>query len=410
MKLLPLYFENEHNHVNGLSDDMIRRVSESTNNDSDVITDPKNIFQEPFSRTKNICWRQPTGDENYFYPVSCVFPLEQYGNYNRNTGYSFVNIPSHVVDDCRAGKAAVLLYETWEGNSWYEYMEMITHICLRNDYLRPHHFIVLSGNMNMPRDIPYKHVAVTWLQTILQDNLNFEGTRQSILDTTIRKDKFLCMNRRPAPHRLALLYHLWEYRDQGSMSFAVWEDLMPRLYSETHEIFELSDQEKLTDIKLQLPIILDDGVDVATNPVRDSSNQKFMDSHLHIVAETYYACADRENNMFFSEKMFKPMQYLQPFVVLNYPYSLKELQRQGYQTFDRWFDESYDTQLDLNQRAIEVAQVVRDFCDQSPQTIAAQHKEMLPVLEHNYHHRIAMAAAMDEHIYDLLHTAFNTPL
>jgi hypothetical protein len=371
----------------------------------------KSLFSVPFNRAKDRLWTPVTDQEQYFYPITCVFPLGQYANHNkRYTGYSFIEVPPTVVADCRSGKAAVLLYETWEGEPWWHYMEMINSICMNNEGLRPHHFIMVSGNMNMPTDIPYKHIAITWLQTLQQRDINFEVTKQRIMDNTIRDNKFLCMSRRPAPHRLALLYHLWEYKEQGIMSFSVWEELMAAMYKEAATMFEFPDQARMNIIKKSLPIVLDDGIDVSSNPVIDTSSQKFEDSFLHIVPETYYGCTDAEHSMFFSEKMFKPIQHLQPFVVLNYPHSLLELRNQGYQTFNEWFDESYDTMTDLNERTIAIAQIAKNICNQSPASIAAMHKDMLPVLEHNYHQRIANTTNIDKNMYDILHTTLNTPL
>ena len=411
MKLLPLYFENHDNHVNGLSKSEIGYISKVTQQDCNIILHPKSLFSIPTAHCKNKFWTPVTDHKQYFYPISCVPPLGQFAdNNNRYTAYSLITIPTKVIADCQAGNCAVLLYETWEGDPWWHYMEMITNICMNNDGLRPKHFIMLSGNMNMPTDIPYKHVAMTWLQTLLQPNADLESAQQRIDTLTIRKDRFLCMNRRPAPHRLALLYHLWEYRDQGAMSFDIWETSMPEVYTETLQKFNINDLSLLEEIQQALPIRLCDGVDVSSNPVIDTSAQKFHESHLHVVAETYYGCSDAEHSMFFSEKMFKPMQYLQPFVVLNYPHSLKELHRQGYQTFDRWLDEGYDTIVNLDDRTCAVAQVVKDMCTHTPAAMAGTHKEMLPVLEHNYHQRVINTEAINNNMYDVLHAALNSTI
>jgi len=217
------------------------------------------------------------------------------------------------------------------------------------------------------------------------------------------------MSRRAAPHRLALVYHLWEYKNQGAMSFDISNyQLLDIAYWHANILYEFPDKEKMDLIKRSLPLILEDGIDPSTNPIVDFSPQKFHDSHLHVVAETYYDCKDTEYTMFFSEKIYKPMQYLQPFVILNYPHSLVELRRQGYQTFDKWLDEGYDGMLNINDRTIAVAQVVKDICKQSPKASAAMHKDMLPVLEHNFHQRISNSTAIDNDMYDLIHNALNS--
>jgi hypothetical protein len=47
--------------------------------------------------------------------------------------------------------------------------------------------------------------------------------------------------------------------------------------------------------------------------------------------------------MFFSEKIFKPMVYMQPFIILGQPNSLSMLRSMGYKTFGNVIDERYDS-------------------------------------------------------------------
>ena len=69
-----------------------------------------------------------------------------------------------------------------------------------------------------------------------------------------------------------------------------------------------------------------------------------MQSYIHIVAETFQDYDP--NRLFFSEKMFKPMRYMQPFILLGEPYSLAKLKDLGYKTFSDYWDDSYDEILD----------------------------------------------------------------
>ena len=146
--------------------------------------------------------------------------------------------------------------------------------------------------------------------------------------------------------------------------------------------------------------------DPETNPVIDYSVQKFLDSHLQVIPETFYGCKQLEEQMFFSEKTFKPMQFLQPFVLLNYANSLVALREAGYETFSKWINEDYDTIENLQDRTLAVGETVKEFCTLSPKDAANIRKDMLPVLEHNYHQRIKNSNELDRNMYGRLHAAF----
>jgi hypothetical protein len=299
----------------------------------------------------------------------------------------------------------VLLFETWEGDPWWHYMEMITDICRSNKGLKPCHFIVVSGNLAMPTDAPFAHVDLMWFQTMTQPSVDFEHIKHLIETNTVRPYHFLLMNRRPAPHRLAIIHHLWEHRSHGAISFSVWNNMIDKVYLRTQELYKL-DNDKLTIIKNKLPLRLDDGVDPETNPVMDDSIQKFLDSHLQVIPETFYGCKQLEEQMFFSEKTFKPMQFLQPFVLINYVNSLVALREAGYETFSKWINEDYDTIENLQDRTLAVGETVKEFCTLSPKDAANIRKDMLPVLEHNYHQRIKNSKELDNNMYGRLHAAF----
>jgi hypothetical protein len=405
MKLLHFYFDNEGSQHNGLSIGTVHHIAKLTNAHPDIMIDGKSLFTKNFRHSKGTSWVPADGSERYFYPVCCTYPLNNNLVNDRYTGYGFVHIPAKVITDCCNNDARVLLFETWEGDPWWHYMEMITDICRNNHGLKPCHFVVVSGNLAMPDDVPYAHVDLMWFQTMPQPNVDFAHIKHLIEINTVRPNYFLLMNRRPAPHRLAMIHHLWEFRGHGAISFSVWDDIIDDVFVNAQKLFELN-IDKLATIKGHLPLRLDDGVDPETNPVIDKSIQKFLDSHLQVIPETFYGCVQSEEQMFFSEKTFKPMQFLQPFVLINYVNSLVALREAGYETFSKWINEDYDTIENLQDRTLAVGETVKEFCTLSPKDAANIRKDMLPVLEHNYHQRIKNSNELDSNMYERLHAAF----
>lgn len=126
-------------------------------------------------------------------------------------------------------------------------------------------------------------------------------------------------------------------------------------------------------------------VHVLDNPNNDNKAQEVnIDFHqstfLNIVTETLY----NKEIMFLSEKIFKPMYMLQPFVVIGNPNTLKELKQLGYKTFSKWWDESYDEEEDLVQRILKIEKVLNKLSKLSFKELHKITQEMEETLIHNY--------------------------
>lgn len=62
--------------------------------------------------------------------------------------------------------------------------------------------------------------------------------------------------------------------------------------------------------------------------------------------------------IFFSEKIFKPIFCAQPFVLFGNPFSLSKLKEYGFLTFDKWWDESYDDEINLTRRLEKIVETL----------------------------------------------------
>jgi hypothetical protein len=68
------------------------------------------------------------------------------------------------------------------------------------------------------------------------------------------------------------------------------------------------------------------------------------------------------------------------------PGNLAYLKSYGFQTFDQWIDESYDTITDPDQRLQAIVDQTQRLCAMSRSELQHMHQEMQPVLEHNFNH------------------------
>jgi hypothetical protein len=145
-----------------------------------------------------------------------------------------------------------------------------------------------------------------------------------------------------------------------------------------------------------IPVLIDEEFDPRKNPNPDPDHSKFINSSLNIVTETFFRSGDPT---FVTEKTYKAFKYLQPFVMLSTPKFLQKLEANGYQTFNKWIDQSYDN-IDDDYTRIEMAlNSAERFFARSKEMIAADLYDMKDVLLHNYWHM--MQEAKTRHVYVL---------
>jgi len=102
-------------------------------------------------------------------------------------------------------------------------------------------------------------------------------------------------------------------------------------------------------------------------------------SFLHVVNETVFY--EKFNHL--TEKIFKPIALQRPFVLTSTPGSLAYLKRYGFQSFDKWWDESYDLELNPRRRLDMIAEVVKYVNSLSMDDLHTMYHDMKPILEHN---------------------------
>jgi len=72
----------------------------------------------------------------------------------------------------------------------------------------------------------------------------------------------------------------------------------------------------------------------------------YNDCFVDIVTESRYAQPTGN----YSEKVYQPMFHKKPFVLVAPPHTLRYLKEQGFKTFDKFWDESYDKEENHQER------------------------------------------------------------
>jgi hypothetical protein len=86
----------------------------------------------------------------------------------------------------------------------------------------------------------------------------------------------------------------------------------------------------------------------------------------------------------FSEKTLNAIKSFRPFILVAPPRTLEYMQSYGIQTFDEFWDESYDQEENHESRLIKIFRII-DYIDSfSIDELKELYIKMLPILEHNY--------------------------
>ena len=233
----------------------------------------------------------------------------------------------------------------------------------------------------------------TWAMEIARQLLKvpdlYQRAYNSIIDRRVRKNKFINLNARPTVHRQIAVTRLFNYREEGILTFS-------KTFGGYEEAelpcTEPSIKQRYEEIETHFPLVWDlkDVVDYDEAAVLDMSASYInenLDCYLNVITETRFY---NTNPVWFSEKTFRAMMFLQPFIVLGAAGSLKALRNRGYQTFAQWIDESYDEiddDIERAHRALDSA--VAFFSTRTQEELSKSLLEMLPVLTHNYYHLLS---------------------
>jgi hypothetical protein len=104
----------------------------------------------------------------------------------------------------------------------------------------------------------------------------------------------------------------------------------------------------------------------------------YNESGISIVSETQV-----KNDMFITEKTWKPIMTKQIFIILGPDNILKKLKNLGFKTFSSIFDESYDENNDLNKKILSIVNLCNTLKNSDWSKLYSETEE---IREHNYNH------------------------
>jgi hypothetical protein len=211
-----------------------------------------------------------------------------------------------------------------------------------------------------------------------------------------RNKKFLCFNRRYNEHRL-LVYLDFFKRNLLSDTFMSMANVQPesgksfienaKHFIDLHKPFNFT-MEDVYDSSVHLPLTLDTS-NFSKYPMESGIDEVlhfYQNSYINIVTETYFF----NNIRHITEKTYKPIAFMQPFIIFAAPGTLQHLRDLGFKTFDKFWDESYDNELDHEKRFLKIMSVIESISKWPETRLIELTYAVKDIVEYNKNHLITM--------------------
>ena len=211
------------------------------------------------------------------------------------------------------------------------------------------------------------------------------------------EQSFLNLNRRWRAHRpmFVALLKANNLLHKGLVSFGPsddnknWEgtwhilDAYTQSYPETYELLNKHKKEIIS----MKPMYLDTE-ELVTNRARASSRDSWMyaRTYFSLVSETHYFKDGEEHGIFFSEKLFKPIMFKHPFILIAPRGSLAATRSLGYKTFRELdlIDESYDNEEDDIKRMLMIIKETERLSNVNGEALDDWLRKAQSICEYNF--------------------------
>ena len=320
--------------------------------------------QQDFER-KIISDISPT--QKYIYGIE-IQVMSIFVHYN-----SHIAISERVLDDARKGLAHIVFIHIFEGNM-KNYKDQFNNLILKLNIPKSNvHMIHGDFNVGTFKDASFTYhpanVFTWWMYNFKQlcvDENKFHPNKL-----------FNCYNRRLRRHRatiMGLLYRadllknsIYSFGMPSHMKVSSYNNLENELTSNEIEflnsIIGTSPDEKNLDTE---------------NPAQDINLPHYESTFLSLVSETL-----ADDYLFFSEKTYKPILVKHPFILFAGTNQLMKLKEFGFKTFDKWWDESYDSEPSVVNKCKKIINILLELNQLSTEQLKTMREEMLPILDHN---------------------------
>lgn len=343
---------------------------------------PHDAVQAPhfYSRVpnRNIIPAYDLKDEIFLYELN--FATYYYRNtlnvFNINDGFLDNNkISDHIIDRIKNKRGYFLITVLFESYVKDNFFKAMTHYFTVKQI--PLSQIVYATNCAngqaiyndfcLRYSVPLE-IQVAYIPTFRLDRTNVKDTIQKNIITEykpgIRKKMFLNFNRRYSDHRLLFFMNVIKKNllDKFYISMAAEQPESHRSFvdnvhylSQRMPAFNISpeDIQSANDV---LPLVLDvDNFDFYPMEASEFSVETLYENSLiNIASETFFF----DNYIHITEKTYKPIAFMQPFIIIGAAGTLQHIKDMGFKTFNQFWNEDYDLEVDNEKRMLMIFDII----------------------------------------------------
>lgn len=321
-------------------------------------------------------------------------PLCSYSINDKNHNQHFYSDFSHVEPGTISADELDSIYDYAERNNLNN---IRVHTC---DYNVEKYYIQYSDRLKLVCDDVFLQSQVQVKN--LKEVPNFNFTK-----------KFICLNWRYTKHRNLLSAFLagrdghlsWYFKSSfdvltQNLTFDLnsWQTKYPNHYNtlQRGNAFIQDNSPLCVDEKANNSVVITDGYNPTSiwpivkeyeqgttpalhNGKRNTLEHYYNEIFLDVINETRYFQPTGN----FSEKVFQAVQYMKPFVLVAPPKTLEYFKSLGFQTFDEFWDESYDDELDHEVRLAKIFTLLDSILDKPIEELRLMYIKMIPIFKHN---------------------------
>ena len=304
----------------------------------------------------------------------------------------FYHLTPTYLQDLQAGKAMLLFDQSLEGYQTHWLWQYFHEEC--DEYnINPQQLVYVTGNdiaeelynkwaqdhniLDKLTIITHKHFEMDVKQAAKAQGIDFQEQLEFKINNLEKIKTYNCLQKRLRPHRI------WIYKYLHDNDLLADGLVSMNLFNAESTNFEGKSIDAATAQQLneKLPLILyghNNNEQGDRYYIDRILPQVHLDSWVTIISEA--SLGDSELTIFLSEKAFKPIACSHPFIFMGNKGSLAKLREIGYETFDGFIDETYDT-LPTWERMQAVTDAIKQI--NRIENKIEWYNNMKPILEHN---------------------------
>jgi nucleoside-diphosphate-sugar epimerase len=295
-----------------------------------------------------------------------LYLINVYDNkfFTKNIDIGFKCISEEYLKDVREDRCKIVLIHQFEGysgmNIYNNDLEVIDK-WIKESNLPDKNVHYIHGNLLVDEVRKQRALSFTCHPISIFDSwVDYRLLKNDIVKFKPIDDRYLILsyNRNPRPHRVHLVNELIknDLFNRGKISLGKFEP-----YD------EYEDLSKITPIEIDRTLDINWAVNIEI--------PDYESTFISVITETLIDTSI----LFMSEKIWKPIVAGQPFILLGNLHTLSYLKEQGFRTFDRWIDESYDLEPDHHKKIEKIVNELNKFKLKSIEELTQIREEMYEV-------------------------------